>query len=82
MDYCPGGDLGLHLKREKRFTEQKAKSYICEVILAIEELHKHDVIYRDLKPANLVIDKRGNIKLCDFGLSKLNIKDEENTHSF
>ena len=52
------------------------------MILAIEELHKHDVIYRDLKPDNLVIDKRGNTKLCDFGLSKMNVKDEEITHSF
>ena len=70
MDYCSGGDLSLHLKREKKFTEEKARAYICEVILAIQELHRHDIIYRDLKPDNIVLDERGHVKLCDFGLSK------------
>lgn len=44
--------------------------YICEIILALEALHKQEIIFRDLKPANIVIDKDGHVLLTDFGLSK------------
>ena len=47
MDFCPGGDLGEHLQNEGRFAEERARIYICEVILALEELHINDIIYRD-----------------------------------
>lgn len=70
MDYCPGGDLLLHLIRKKTFTENEAKFYIAELVLAIEHLHNKNIIYRDLKPENILIDKDGHIKLADFGLSK------------
>lgn len=55
MDYCPGGDLLLHLIRKKTFTEAEAKFYIAELILAIEHLHNKNIIYRDLKPENILI---------------------------
>ena len=51
-------------------SEQDAKKYIAEVILGIEFLHKTNIIYRDLKPENVLIDFDGHIKLTDFGLSK------------
>jgi serine/threonine protein kinase len=70
LDYCSGGDLSKHLKLEKRFTEQKTKWYICEILLALQELHRRDIIYRDLKPDNIVLDSQGHCKLTDFGLSK------------
>ena len=70
LDYCPGGDLGEHLQREKRFSEEKARFYLAEVLLALEDLHKRDIIFRDLKPDNIVIDAEGHAKLTDFGLSK------------
>jgi len=70
LDYCPGGDLGEHLQREKKFSEEKARFYIAEVLLALEDLHKRDIIFRDLKPDNIVIDTDGHAKLTDFGLSK------------
>ena len=82
MDYCGGGDLGHVLQREKRFSEETARIYIAEVLLAIEELHNREIIYRDLKPDNVVLDEEGHALLTDFGLSKDGIKDSEFTLSF
>jgi len=82
MEYCPGGDLAFILKKEGRFHENKARIYIAEVILAIEYLHKKNVIFRDLKPENVVLDKEGHAKLTDFGLSKEGITDNTITKSF
>lgn len=70
MDYCPGSDLGEYLEEEGRFTEQRAKMYMSEVLLALEELHKHNIIFRDLKPENIILDGKGHAMLIDFGLSK------------
>jgi serine/threonine protein kinase len=70
LEYCPGGDLSLYLKENKRFSEYAAKLYLAEIVLAIEELHTHNIIYRDLKPSNIVLDSAGHCKLTDFGLSK------------
>ena len=55
---------------EHRFTENRARIYLCEVLLALEDLHKRDIIYRDLKPDNVVLDDEGHAQLTDFGLSK------------
>ena len=77
LDYCPGGDLSKQLSIQTRFSENKAKFYICEITLAIGELHKHDIIFRDLKPDNIVIDKEGHAMLTDFGLSKEGVHDKQ-----
>ena len=82
LDYCPGGSLSLHLKREKRFSEERARVYLCEVLLAIEELHKRDIIYRDLKPDNVVLDVEGHALLTDFGLSKEGVQEKDSARSF
>lgn len=82
LDYCSGGDLGAYLSREKRFSEPLAKIYVCEVLLALEELHKRDIIFRDLKPDNIVLDEDGHAMLTDFGLSKEGIYDNVTARSF
>ena len=82
LDYCSGGDLSVQLQREKRFSESRARLYLCEIILALEELHCNDVIFRDLKPDNIVIDEDGHVKLTDFGLSKEGIDEYNLTNSF
>lgn len=71
LDYCEGGDLGFIL-REMSFEEEEAKFYIAELITVIRYLHSMNVIYRDLKPDNILIDSEGHIKLADFNLSKEN----------
>lgn len=70
LDYAPGGNMERTLQRDHRFTEDRARLYIAQIILALEDLHKRDIIYRDLKPANIVFDHEGNALLTDFGLSK------------
>lgn len=82
MEYCPGGDLGTHLAREKHFPEEKARFYIVEIILALEELHRHGIIFRDLKPENVVLDNDGHAKLTDFGLSKEGMEEGQKARSF
>lgn len=75
LEYCPGGDLGTNLEQDKRFSEDRARDYLCEVIIALEELHSRDIIFRDLKPDNVVLDEEGHLKLTDFGLSKEGVND-------
>ena len=82
LEYCEQGDLGNILKREKRFTEEVAKKYICQIIVAVEYLHSKNVLYRDLKPDNILLGHNGNVKLTDFGLSKINVDNHYNSNSF
>ena len=71
--FMHGGELNYHIYNEPNnyFSEEKARFYASEIIIAINYLHKNNCIYRDLKPENVLIDKTGHIKLIDFGLSKL-----------
>ncbi|KAJ6251048.1 camp-dependent protein kinase catalytic subunit prkx [Anaeramoeba flamelloides] len=75
LDYVKGGELFFHLKRagRGRFPEYLAMFYIAEIILAIEYLHKRNIVYRDLKPENVLLNEDGHIKLTDFGLAKTRI---------
>lgn len=73
LEYCPYGDLSRVLEHYKRFSESSARFYISETILAIEYLHSLNIVYRDLKPSNILIDKEGHIRLADFSLAKENV---------
>ena len=65
-----GGELFFHLRRERTFSEARVLLYASEILLALQELHRHDVVYRDLKPENLLLDAEGHVALSDFGLAK------------
>jgi len=70
LDYCAGGELFFHLGKLGKFPESRARFYAAEIILAISYVHSLDIIYRDLKPENVLLDARGHVRLTDFGLSK------------
>ncbi|GFS31090.1 AGC (cAMP-dependent, cGMP-dependent and protein kinase C) kinase family protein [Actinidia rufa] len=70
MEYLPGGDMMTLLMRKDTLTEDEARFYVGETVLAIESIHKHNYIHRDIKPDNLLLDRYGHMKLSDFGLCK------------
>lgn len=82
LDYFTGGELFFHLKSNGRFSEELARFYAAEITLALECLHKHTIVYRDLKPENVLLDEEGHIRLTDFGLSKESISGNTLTHTF
>jgi serine/threonine protein kinase len=82
LDYCPGGNLGKVISKEKRLSEERARIYLAEILLALEDLHKRDIIFRDLKPDNVVLDDEGHALLTDFGLSKEGVLDNQAAKSF
>lgn len=75
LDYCSGGELFFHLGKVGRFPEPRAKFYTAEIVLALEYVHGLGVVYRDLKPENVLLDSKGNVRLTDFGLSKEGVRD-------
>lgn len=70
-EFMQGGDLNGYVGRQQKgLTEEQAKFILAEVILALEFLHNNHIIFIDLKPENIMIDKNGHIKLADFGSAK------------
>ncbi|XP_066249824.1 serine/threonine-protein kinase greatwall [Euwallacea similis] len=73
MEYMVGGDLKSLLSVYGFFDESMATFYISEVALALQYLHTHNIIHRDIKPDNMLLSREGHVKLTDFGLSKVHI---------
>jgi hypothetical protein len=71
FEYVPGGELFSYLRREGKFSESSSQFYAAEILLAFEHLHKSKIVYRDLKPENLLLTKKGHIKITDFGFAKV-----------
>ncbi|MGH0117872.1 UNVERIFIED_CONTAM: hypothetical protein FKN15_003903 [Acipenser sinensis] len=82
MEYANGGELFFHLSRDRVFTEERARFYGAEIVSALEYLHSRNVVYRDLKLENLMLDKDGHIKITDFGLCKEGITDGATMKTF
>lgn len=82
LEYCALGDFSILLSYVHHLSIQQAKFYIAEIVLAIEYLHSLDIVYRDLKPHNLLIDDAGHLRLADFGLAKEKVTEENKAMSF
>jgi serine/threonine protein kinase len=82
MDFINGGELFYHLQSERRFSPERSRFYAAEIVLGLEHLHKNGIIYRDLKPENLLLDASGHVKMTDFGLSKEGLTNEDRTNTF
>lgn len=70
LEYVVGGELFSHLRRAGRFSNETTRFYASEIVAAIEYMHSFDIVYRDLKPENLLLDHQGHIKITDFGFAK------------
>lgn len=81
MDLCTGGEIFFHLNRLRQFTEEQSKFYFSEILLGLEYLHSKNVVYRDIKPENILLDIDGHIRIADFGLSKI-IPKRQKSYSF
>lgn len=81
MEYIVGGDLMFHIQKRK-FNLDEARYFAAEVLLAIEYLHMHNIIYRDLKLDNIMLSADGHVKLTDFGLCKPKMSWDSQTGTF
>ena len=76
MEYICAGDLLSYIKKRGKLTEQVAKFIFKQIVLALQYIHSHNIVHRDIKLDNILIDLDNNIKICDFGVSKI-IKNNE-----
>uniref|UniRef100_A0A1I8GCH6 G protein-coupled receptor kinase n=1 Tax=Macrostomum lignano TaxID=282301 RepID=A0A1I8GCH6_9PLAT len=69
LDLMNGGDLHYHLSQHGVFAEKEVKFYAAEVLLGLEHMHSRFIVYRDLKPANILLDENGHVRISDLGLA-------------
>jgi serum/glucocorticoid-regulated kinase 2 len=79
MKFMRGGELYTLLTKERRFQENRARFYVSQIITALSHLHKNHIIYRDVKPENILMDEDGYICLTDFGLARFLEEDKRAT---
>ncbi|KAL3846793.1 hypothetical protein ACJMK2_017749 [Sinanodonta woodiana] len=70
MEYVPGGEIFSYLRNYGRFNNSTGNFYACEIVSALDYLHARSIVYRDLKPENLLLDREGHLKITDFGFAK------------
>lgn len=70
-ELCDAGDLATHLRKQpgRRCSEDDVRFLAAELILALEHIHAHDVVFRDMKPENVLLDREGHVRVADFGLA-------------
>uniref|UniRef100_A0A8B9K6H2 protein kinase C n=1 Tax=Astyanax mexicanus TaxID=7994 RepID=A0A8B9K6H2_ASTMX len=81
MEYAAGGDLMMHIHTDV-FSEPRATFYAACVVLGLQFLHEHKIVYRDLKLDNLLLDTEGYVKIADFGLCKEGMGFRDRTSTF
>lgn len=71
MELCGGGDLLNYVRKRRRLKEDLAKYFFKQIIEALHCIHQKNIVHRDIKLDNILLDHDGNVKICDFGVSKL-----------
>ena len=88
LDYLPGGDLYDRIEELREaapgtgFPVARARLYAAEIASALEHLHSRKIVYRDLKPENVLLDSEGHVRITDFGLAKDAMELGDKTHTF
>ena len=77
MEYICAGDLLSYIRKRSKLTEQIAKFIFKQIILSLQFIHSHNIVHRDIKLDNILIDLNNNIKICDFGVSKRIINNDK-----
>jgi mitogen-activated protein kinase kinase kinase len=78
LEYVPGGSVTALLRHFGAFEEVLVKSFVRQILEGLNYLHERDIIHRDIKGANILVDNKGGVKISDFGISK---KVEDSTRS-
>ena len=78
LEYVPGGSVTSLLRNYGAFEEPLVRNWVRQILLGLNYLHERDIIHRDIKGANMLVDNKGGIKISDFGISK---KVEDSTYS-
>ena len=71
MEVCGGGELLTYVRRRRRLKEDVASFLFAQIITGLEDCHNTHVLHRDIKLDNILLTSEGDIKICDFGVSKL-----------
>ena len=71
MEYINGGNLFSFVKKRRKLSEKTAKFLFKQIILGIKHIHEHNIVHRDIKLENLLIDLNNNVKICDFGIGRI-----------
>ena len=76
LEYVPGGSVTSLLRNYGAFEEPLVRNWVRQILLGLSYLHERDIIHRDIKGANMLVDNKGGIKISDFGISK-KVEDSE-----